>query len=100
MAFYISPPPRGPLGGILAGIVGVLIMTGVFMLGFIAIIVALSVGFLIWVGIYVRLWWAKRKMLKQGIDPASLNPFANDTRPKQSDSLDAEYEVISKTQDE
>jgi hypothetical protein len=100
MAFYISPPPRNPLSSILAGIVGVVIMIGAFMLGFIAIVVALSIGLLIWVGIYVRVWWAKRQMIKQGIDPASLNPFAGNTTTSQSDSLDAEYEVISKTQDD
>jgi predicted lipid-binding transport protein (Tim44 family) len=100
MAYYISPPPRGPIGSILAGIIGMLIMIGAFMLGFIAIVVALAIGLLIWFGIYVRIWWAKRQMIKQGVDPASLNPFADKPASSQGESLEAEYEVISKTQDD
>ena len=100
MPFYISPPPRNPLTGIITGIVGMAIMIGTFMLGFVALVVALSIGALVGLGIYIRVWWAKRQMIKQGIDPASLDPFAGQRPAEQNDSLEAEYEVISKTQDD
>jgi len=100
MPFYISPPPRNPLTGIVTGIVAVLIMTGVFMLGFFALVIALVVGSVVALGIYIRIWWAKRQMIKQGIDPASLDPFSGHRPPAKDDSLEAEYEVISKTQDD
>jgi predicted lipid-binding transport protein (Tim44 family) len=100
MPFYISPPPRNPLASILTGIVGIVVLAGAFMLGFVALVVAFSIGLLIWLGIYIRIWWAKRQMIRQGIDPAAGDPFASRTRPSQTDSLDAEYEVISKQRDE
>ena len=100
MPSYISPPPRNPLSAIIAGIVGVVMMIGVFMLGFVALIVALGIGMLIWAGIYVRIWWAKRQLARQGIDLSSENPFASHQASRQDDSLDAEYTVISKKQDD
>jgi uncharacterized membrane protein len=100
MPFYISPPPRNPLTGIIAGIIGVITMVGVFMLGFVAIVIALVFGMVIWLGIYIRVWWARRQMIKQGIDPESLNPFAKSPQEPARDSLDAEYEVISRSKDE
>ncbi len=100
MPFYISPPPRNPLTGILAGVVGVFMMIGAFMLGFVVILVAVSVGLLIWIGVYIRVWWMRRQMIKQGIDPATVGPFANRPAQGETDILEAEYEVISKKQDD
>ncbi len=100
MPFYISPPPRNPISAILTGIVGVVMMVGAFMLGFVAIVIALAFGLVIWIGIYIRIWWAKRQMARQGIDPASTSPFSSPNRPAPNDSLEAEYEVISKNQDD
>ncbi len=99
MPFYISPPPRNPLTAILGGIAGVVMMIGAFMLGFVAIVVALGVGLLVWIGIYIRIWWAKRQLTRQGIDPASARPFVDRSRHRQGDSLEAKYKVISKKQD-
>jgi predicted lipid-binding transport protein (Tim44 family) len=100
MPSYISPPPRNPLSAILAGIVGVVVMVGAFMLGFVALVVALAIGALIGAAIYVRVWWAKRQLAKQGIDLDSANPFSNHASPSQGDSLEAEYTVISKKQED
>lgn len=100
MPFYISPPPRNPIAGVLAGIVGIAIMIGAFMLGFVALVVAFGVGLFIWLGIYIRIWWAKRQMTRRGIDPAEGGPFAHPGRPRHEDSLEAEYTVVSTKRDE
>lgn len=100
MPSYISPPPRNPLGALLAGIVGIATMIGAFMLGFVALVVALAVGGLIWAGVYIRIWWARRQLARQGIDPASANPFNSNKADNSSDSLEGEYTVVSKQQDD
>jgi len=100
MPFYISPPPRNPVASILTGIVGIVLMAGAFMLGFVVLVVVFGIGLLIWAGIYIRLWWARRQMARQGIDPAPNNPFAENQRPTRQDSLEGEYEVISKNRDD
>ena len=100
MPSYISPPPRNPLGALLAGIVGIATMIGAFMLGFVALVVALAVGGLIWAGIYVRIWWARRQLARQGIDPTSASPFNTGDPTERSDSLEGEYTVVSKQQDD
>ena len=74
-------------------------MIGAFMLGFVAIVVALGVGLLVWIGIYIRIWWAKRQLTRHGIDPASAGPFVDRSQHRRGNSLEAEYEVISKKQD-
>lgn len=100
MPFYISPPPRNPISALLAGLVGVAMMVGAFMLGFVALVVALAVGALIWAGIYIRIWWARRQLAKQGIDLDSANPFSTQRTPGTDDSLEGEYTVVSKRQDD
>ncbi len=100
MPFYISPPPRNPIASILTGIVGILLMIGAFMLGFVALLVAFGVGLLIWMGIYIRIWWAKRQMIRQGVDPAAGGPFVHPKQPQRGDSLEAEYTVVSTKRDD
>ena len=100
MPSYISPPPRNPLSALLAGIVGIAMMIGAFMLGFIALVVAMAVGALIWAGIYIRIWWARRQLAKQGIDPDAANPFKTQSSPTKGDSLEGEYTVVSKKQED
>lgn len=100
MPSYISPPPRNPLSALLAGIVGIAMMIGAFMLGFVALVIAMAVGALVWAGVYLRIWWAKRQLAKQGIDPTVSNPFNSPNPPSQSDSLEGEYTVVSKKQED
>ena len=100
MPSYLNPPPRNPVTGILAGIVGIVVMAGAFMLGLVALVVALGIGLLIWVGVYARIWWAKRQLARQGIDPQSDHPFESRRETPPGDSLEGEYEVISKQRDE
>ena len=100
MPFYISPPPRSPIAGVLTGIVGILVMIGAFMLGFVALLVAFAIGLVIWLGIYIRIWWAKRQMVRQGIDPTAGGPFVQPNQETREDSLEAEYTVVSTKRDE
>jgi purine-cytosine permease-like protein len=100
MPFYISPPPRNPVTGVIAGIFGILVMAGAFMLGFVALIIALGVGLVIWTGIYLRIWFVRRRMARDGVDPADLNPFKPNPDPGRQDSLDAEYTVVSTEKDD
>ena len=100
MPYYISPPPRNPLTGILAGVFGILVLAGTFMLGFIALVVAFGIGLLLWLGIYIRLWWARRQMSRRGADPVGAGSPAGQREHAATDSLEAEYTVVSTTREE
>ena len=100
MPYYISPPPRNPLTGILTGIFGILVLAGAFMLGFIALVIALGIGLLVWLGIYIRLWWIRRRLSRKGVDPEGAGSPAGRREGAVTDSLEAEYTVVSTTRDE
>ena len=100
MPLNIIPPPRNPISAILTGIVGIALMIGAFMLGFVVLVVVFAVGLLIWLGISIRVWWIKRQWASQGIDPAGNRPFIHTGRSRRQDSLDAEYTVVSTKKDE
>lgn len=91
MTFYISPPPRNPLSAIITGIVGVLLLAGAFMLGLVALVVALGLGLVVWLGVYARIWWIRRKLAKQGGGPTGVT---------EGQDLEVEYTVISRQREE
>ena len=100
MPFYISPPPRNPLAGILGALVGAVVLVVAFMLGFVVLLVIAGLGLLLWLGVFIRIKWAQHQLRKHGIDPSSTMPPAQGARPGQGDSLKVEYTVISRERDE
>ncbi len=100
MPFYISPPPRNPLASILGALVGVIVLVGAFMLGFVVLLVVAGLGLLAGLGVFIRIKWAQYQLRKLGFDPLSGMSPPNGFRPDQGDSLDVEYTVISTERDD
>lgn len=100
MPYYISPPPRNPLTGILAGVFGILVLAGAFMLGFIALLIAFGVGLLVWLVIYIRVWWFRRQLSRKGMGPAGGVSASTGRQVTDADSLEAEYTVVSTSREE
>jgi hypothetical protein len=85
MQYYISPPPMNPLSRLLAGILAVLALAGAFFFGVFVLVLAVSVGFLGWLVLWIRMRWVRRK----------ASPSDN----RNGEVIDAEYTVVSR-QDE
>ncbi len=100
MPFYISPPPRNPLASILGALVGVVVLVGAFMLGFVVMLVVAGLALLVWLGVFIRIKWAQFQLRKHGFDPSSGVPPPIGIRPEQGDSLEVKYTVIARERDE
>jgi len=74
-----------PLSRLLAGILAVLALAGAFFFGVFVLVFAVSLGFIAWLALWIRMWWLRRK----GIRPVD----------QKGEIIDAEYTVI-KRQDE
>jgi uncharacterized SAM-binding protein YcdF (DUF218 family) len=85
MQYYISPPPINPLSRLLAGILALLALAGAFFFGVFVLVLAVGVGFVAWLVLWVRMWWIRRKA------PPPADP--------EGKVIDAEYTVVSR-QDE
>ncbi len=85
---------------ILGALVGVAVLIGAFMLGFIVLLVVAGLGLLVWFGVFMRIKWAQYQLRKQGLNPLSKGPPLNVIRPDQRDNLEVEYTVISRERDE
>jgi hypothetical protein len=86
MQYYISPPPMNPLSRLLAGVLAVLALAGAFFFGVFVLVFALSLGFVAWLFLWIRMWWMRRK----GIRPVD----------QKGEIIDAEYTVISQKDEE
>ena len=100
MPFYISRKPRNPLASILGALVGVVVLAGAFMLGFVVLLVVVGLGLLVSLGVFIRIKWAQFQLRKSGFDPSSGVPPPIGARPDQGDNLEVEYTVISRERDE
>jgi hypothetical protein len=90
-----------PLSRLLAAIVGALVIVGAFMFGFFILVAAVALGLVAWLVIWLRVWWIKRK-LGGAADASPLDfgqpPEAKRPGPGSGDVIDAEYEVVSRTE--
>jgi len=100
MQYQMGPPPLNPVTRLLAGVAGVLALVGFFFFGFIILAVVVVAGLVLWLVIWVRLWWFRRKLAAQAKEnqgEAAGKPFSSEQG--KGDAIDAEYEVISREQD-
>ena len=74
-----------PLSRLLAGILAVLALAGAFFFGVFVLLFAVSLGFVAWLFLWIRMSWIRRK----GIRPVD----------QKGEIIDAEYTVITR-QDE
>ena len=71
-----------PLSRLLAGILAVLALAGAFFFGVFVLVFAVSLGFVAWLSLWIRMWWIRRK----GIRPVD----------QKGEIIDAEYTVITR----
>ena len=71
-----------PLSRLLAGILAVLALAGAFFFGVFVLVFAVSLGFVAWLSLWIRMWWIRRK----GIRPVD----------RKGEIIDAEYTVITR----
>ena len=96
MPYYISPPPQGPLTRIITAIIAGFVLVGAFMIGMAALLVVAGVGLIAGIAIWLRVLWIKRRLQKSGVIP-DVNV---DIRQESGHVIDAEYTVISDSQDQ
>jgi len=96
MPYYISPPPQNPVTRILSAIVAVILLAGAFTLGLAALLVVAGVGLVAGIVIWLRVLWIKRKLEKSGVDLSMNNP----QQPPSGNVIDAEYTVISDSENQ
>lgn len=90
MQYYIAPPPMNPLGRLLAGILAVLALAGAFFFGIFVFLLAIGLGLVAWLFLWVRMWWLRRKQ-----------PSEPQKEPEQAGKvIDAEYTVVSRRDEE
>ena len=96
MQYRIGPPPMNPLSRLIAGLFGLLVLIGAFFFGFVLLAVALAVGLVAFLVIQLRFWWLRRKF---GVD-ANAPPRPPSQPGEDSNLIDAEYEVVSREEDD
>jgi hypothetical protein len=89
MTYYISPPPVNPLARLLAGVFALLALAGAFFFGLIVLAVAVGVGMIAWIALWLRVWWLGRRGVGR-------------TRPGASggEVIEAEYTVVSRAEED
>ena len=96
MPLYISPPPSNPFTRVLMALAGLLVLIGSFMLGMVALVVALSLGLLAGIVVWLRLVWIRRKLKKEGVSAFTAQAGV---RSADGDALEAEYTVVESRRD-
>jgi cytochrome b561 len=79
----------GPLGRIVASVVAAVVLVGAIVFGFFVLAVLAALGILLWAALSIRGWWLRRN---KAPEPAS-------SPENQSETIEAEYTVISRRRD-
>jgi len=93
-----------PLSRLLAGLLGILALVGAFFFGIFVLAFAVAAGLVAWLVIWIRMRWIRRKLLRDGYRPdtAQRGQPGGDARPpgRKGDVIDAEYEVVSRSEED
>ena len=60
------PPTRGPVSRLFSALVLLVIFTVAFFLGTFLFLVILGLVIILGVALYLRLWWLRRRLVRQG----------------------------------
>lgn len=93
-----------PLSRLLASIVAVVALVGAFFFGFVILLFAVGAGLIAWLVIRIRMWWLRRKLEQGGYSsyqgPQQAPGSSGKTAERQNDVIEAEYEVVSRKEDD
>jgi len=89
-----------PVTRIVAGLLGALALVGAFFFGLVVLAVAIGLGVLAWLFVTLRMWWLRRRWQSQVEAGAATGP----ARPgpsghRESEVIEADYEVVSRRED-
>jgi hypothetical protein len=98
--YYLSPPPLNPVARILAGLLAVAALVGAFFFGLIILAAAVGLGVVAWLVLTVRMWWLRRRLDAGRGDGGRPAGPATPGGGRKPDVIDAEYEVISRREDD
>ena len=102
MPQYISPPPLNPFARALAAVVTILALAGAFFFGLFIFAIALGVGLIAWLFIWLRIWWIRRRLADAGLSPEGMRTAGrgkSEAAEGDGDVIDGEYEVLSRDED-
>lgn len=104
MQYSLGPPPMNPLSRLLAGLVAVLALVGALFFGIFVLVLVVGVGLIAWVVLWLRMWWIRRKLPRgQHDQDRTVHPesgAAGSASRRKGEVIDAEYEVVSRDEDD
>lgn len=101
MDFYLAPPPMSPLSRLLTGLLAVLVLVGAFFFGLVVLALAIGAGLVAWLALTLRMWWLRRRWPAQGSGSGQAGPGSSGgAAPREGEVIEADYEVISRREDD
>jgi hypothetical protein len=98
--YYLSPPPLNPVARILAGLLAVAALIGAFFFGLVILAAAVGLGVVAWLVLTVRVWLLRRRFRARQRDGENADGRTPRPGVRKPDVIDAEYEVISRREDD
>ena len=89
-----------PLSRLLAGIVAALALAGAFFFGIFVFAIALGLGLIAWLALWLRIWWIRRRLTRGGVASGTAKGGSPNAAARDGDVIDAEYEVVSREEDD
>ncbi len=93
-----------PLSRLLAGVLAVVALLGAFFFGIFVLALAVGIGLVAWLVLWLRMWWLARKKPRRDHRPSSMKETNRTAQRKAAqrggDVIDAEYEVVSREEDD
>jgi hypothetical protein len=83
-----------PLSRILAALGAVVVLVGAVFFGLVVLALAIGLGLLAWLAFSLRLWWLRRQMKDAAGDSGGSG------RPREGQVIDADYEVVSRKEED
>ena len=102
MVQYLPPGSGNPLNRIIAGLSAVVVMVLAVLFGMVFLAAAVGLALLGWLALNLRLAWLRRQMRKHGggVGHSSAGGGASPRDAKRGQVIDADYEVISRGEDD
>ena len=90
-----------PVSRLLAALVAVLAVIGAFFFGFFVLMLALGIGAVAWLVLALRMWWLRRHLAARYPDGGPRVPGGPESSgSRRGDVIDADYEVVSRREDD